>query len=272
MGSACEGEHMPTVEFKAGDLTIRAQVVEESINKSLHSGKDLFQFEVEFRADEDEQDDINAAQNAPGPVLLRGGEQPEEVPITIQQRMHSFTVGRREQIYKWTLTEMENLELESLQLGDIVLKPYKFEEEVQNGLIHIEARVEIDPSTREQLSVLPTYFPVVRMGISNEPLSMRFGQPLWSETSSENTKHRYVLVEERYDSEKHQGFLEPQFGNVRDSLVVTKAQLAKLLDVLGAKGLLTAEEATSVIEVEESALRTQHRLINRVDDIDEWLD
>lgn len=263
---------MPTVSFKAGELTIRAEVVQQSVNKSQHTGKDLFQFEVEFRSDESHQDAISAARNTPGAVLHRGGEQPEEVPITIQQSMHSFTVGRREQIYKWTLTETEELKLESLELGDVVLKPYKFEEEVQNGLLRIEARVEINPSTREKLSELAQYFPVVRRGISDEPLSMRFGQPLWSATSSENTKHRYVLVEERYDATAHQGFLEPQFGNIRDSLVIAKAQLAKLLEVLEAKGALSTEEITSILEVPESELHTQHRLINCVDDIDEWLD
>ncbi len=263
---------MPTVRFKAGTLEIRAEVVGDSPLQSQYTGKNLFQIEVEFRADEGRQDEINAARGASGAVLLRTGEPPVEVPITIAQNMHSFTVGRREQLYKWTLTEKEDLKLETLELGEVVLNPYKFEEEIQNGSLIINARVEVDALTQDALRTLPKYFPVIRRGISDEPRSMRFGQPLWSETESGNTKQRYVLVEESYDATPSQGFLEPQFGNVRDSLAVAKVQLEKLIQLLESKGLISSEEIASLTEVSDSEVRNENRLINRVDDIDEWLD
>jgi hypothetical protein len=60
--------------------------------------------------------------------------------------------------YVWTLTETEELKLQSLKIGPMTLEPYKYEEEFTGNALIITIRLEIDVATESALRDLPQYF------------------------------------------------------------------------------------------------------------------
>ena len=260
-----------SVSFKAGGFTIKAERLNRETVTSLHTGKDLFRIDAQFFASERQKDEVNAAREDKAAVLITTDDPPREIPITIQQKLYSYTDGRSQQTYTWTLIEKEEFSLTSIELAGVVLTPYKYEEEFGQQSLTINMRVETDDAARQKLRELPLYFPVIRRGISDEPRSMRFGQTLWSTDDAGKSKFRYVLVDESYDATGGHGFLEPQFSNVQDHLAIATERLAKLIDVLETKGLISKEDADKIIEVPDEAFWQRKREYARVDDLDDWL-
>ncbi len=102
---------------------------------------------------------------------------------------------------------------------------------------------------------------------------MRFGQILWSSVDDGRFKLYLTIVEQNYDEQKRNpGFLEPQFGTVMTSLAATSGQVAKLLEVLQTKGLLTEEERLGITEISDLEREKRTRQFDRVSDLDRWLD
>ena len=168
--------------------------------------------------------------------------------------------------------QTEKSNLDALQIGEEVVQPYVYTEELDGSALIITARVEIDSATNERLRKLEGYFPVIRKGIQDEPRSMRFGVNLWSE-DGEKRKVQITLVEEIYDKEKKErSILQPEFGNVSALLARTHLRMKYLMNTLKAKGILADEEISQILDVSDTDRREQNEEFYRVKDLDEWLE
>ncbi|MBS1799562.1 MAG: hypothetical protein JSS95_07015 [Acidobacteria bacterium] len=244
----------------------------QNSHTSRHTGKELFELEVQFTAHEAQSDSIREALSGKGCLLSADGDTSKDVTVLLFQKTHSYTDGRPIQSYIWTLTQEEELKVDDLQLADVTLQPYWFTERFDEDALIISARVEVDAATEQSLRNLPQYFPVIRKGISDEPRTMRFGQILWSSVEEEKFKLGITIVEKIYDEQKKTPALfQPQLRHISNTLAVAGARIAKLLDILQEKGVLTEEERVSIAEVPDAERRKRVGQFDRVDDLDAWL-
>jgi hypothetical protein len=179
---------MGNVRLKVGDHTVTAELLSQSANVSRHTGKELFQLEVQFKAHAAQRESIQDALSGKGILLSADGDASKDVTVLLYEKQYSYTEGKPMQNHIWTLTQEEELKLDSLQVADIDLQPYWSVERFDGDALIITARVEVDAATEQALRNLPQYFPVIRKGISDELRTMRFGQILWSSVDEEGFK------------------------------------------------------------------------------------
>ncbi len=169
------------------------------------------------------------------------------------------------------LIELETLVADRLCLGDLEVVPYAYEERFDDDRLVIETKVAVQQDQHDQLKVMLTAagrFQVIRRGISDEPIEMRFGLCYWSPAES-GFKHTLVLVDVR----------QPEVGNVwaqtfqwvsavRQQSVKTTAIVESLLDALVASGSMTSEETAAVRDDAQRRLVDIEFDLYRVRDID----
>lgn len=177
--------------------------------------------------------------------------------------------------YRFDLEEVEELEIESLILGDLELAPYFYEEEYiqERDALIITAKIKISEKEMQELDSLHEenlYFDVIRKGISDEKLKMRFGQGIWSEADG-TIKQELILIEEKYDehSSRMDSPHESTLSNMREILAQTKSQNDQLMKLLVAKELVSQDEIDTIQKESEKHLRTTMRDFYRVKDLDE---
>jgi hypothetical protein len=183
----------------------------------------------------------------------------------------SYTDGNAFYHHTIELIELETLVADRLCLGDLEVVPYAYAERFDDDRLVIETRVALPQDQHDQLKVMLTAagsFQVIRRGISDEPIEMRFGLCYWSPADS-GFKHTLVLVDVR----------KPEVGNgwaqtfqwviaVRQQSVKTAAIVDSLLDALVANRSMTPEEITAVRDDAQRRLADIEFDLFRVRDID----
>jgi hypothetical protein len=265
---------MGNVRFKIEDRITTAELLNQQASISPNTGKELFQLEVSFRAHENTRGFFTQAlQNGTAMLLAEDGDVAKSFTVGLYEKQHSYTMGDPIQRCTWLLSQVEELNLESLQIADLTVNPYKYREEFSQDSLICNFCFDIDAETYKNVRNLPLYFPVVRKGISDEPRTMRFGQVLWASEDEQKYRIRTTLVEESYDKSRiGHGFFEPMLTNMMEQLVVTTLRLTKLLDLLESKGLVSEEEKKNVFEVPDSERKDRRELFYQIRDFDKWLE
>jgi hypothetical protein len=253
---------------------ITAEVIDQQATTSRNTGKKLFQLEVRFTVHESQRDFCTTALRTGSATLLSpDGDSTKDMVVRLYEKQHSYSSDSHIQTCVWTLSEQENLTLDSLQIGGLNVTPYRYKGHFSYDALICAVCMKVEAEMYDALRELPTYFPVIRKGISDHPRSMRFGEILWSSEDEQMYKVKATLVEEIHDkSAKSHGLLEPMFTGVMDLLALTSARYKQLLDLLEAKGVLTEEERKKVWEVPEEELQYRQRQFYRLKDLDEWIE
>jgi hypothetical protein len=262
---------MGIIRFKVGDQFLVGNVLSQSTATSQHTGREITELEVQFKAHERGKKAVEDALAIGVGTVLAEGDSSSEFAVTLYQKQHSFTIGEPIQTYTWSLRQREKLMTESLKLGDMAVHPYRYMETISQDALVLTIRATVDATTLQTLRALPLYFPVVREGISDEPRSMRFGAVIWSSADEQEFKIQATIVEEKYDAKGNQhSFLEPMLGNLMKSVSSTNARFKTLVQILLSKGLITEEEKANIVEVSDEELRRRNYEFDRVVDVDEW--
>lgn len=173
-----------------------------------------------------------------------------------------------EECCKKTITD---LEIEGKHL-----ETYNISQEISNKAIVINAKAVVTKEQFEEINQLKCenekYFSVIRTGIDDVPLRMRFGRNLWSEKDG-IIKLSLVLVEEEYDKEKEpfHGFAEPELSIAIRKIKQLESINERLMNVLLNNKLITQEEKNEIekkLTIEE--LKKKHYLYDKVEDVDKW--
>lgn len=179
-----------------------------------------------------------------------------------------------ETVYNYSLTfeQVIKKEIKGLKIGNLEVSPYKINQEYDNAII-IDASIRLSQEDKNILCSIEDgerYFDVIRMGVSEEPLKMRFGTNIWSE-HEEYCKVNIVLVEKKYDDvDREKGLLQPQMQNIMSMLAYQRNLNKELIDLLVSKNIVDISEIETIRENAEDNIKDSHRLFYKVDDADKF--
>lgn len=177
-------------------------------------------------------------------------------------------------IYNYDLSfeQVIKKEIKALKIGGLEVIPYKINQEYDGGVI-INASIKLlkhDKKIFDDLEDGKRYFDVIRVGISEEPLKMRFGTNIWSE-HEEYCKVNIILVEKKYDDvDRGNGLFQPQIQNIMDMLAYQRNLNKELLDLLVNKNIVDISEIDIIRKNAEDNINDSHRLFHKVDDADKF--
>ncbi len=156
------------------------------------------------------------------------------------------------------------------------LEPYRYKEKIIMDNLQIAARVKINEDIWDNLIKIPErenqYFEVIRRGISDEPIEMRFGQFLYS-IHDEEIKSRLILVKKSETSDKSWGIFEPELSIIKSELLGNIMGLSELISILTDKGVISESGKDKINDVIKSPKYSN--IINTfslVPDLDDYLE
>jgi hypothetical protein len=212
----------------------RRQLSAEELDASVspHTGRALRRVRLDFtvRGSKMNQrviDELNGA--ARGNGGLRDSEGNSWVVVT---HSHQYTAGDVNEMYRHDveIRQCEELSADRLDFGGLSLAVDKYEEDASDGGITVQAIVRTALNEARELEDFlladrdEVYFPVVRVGVSDEPIRMRLGKCLWERSDSE-IRHLLTFVSEEGDSEDQQRgllLLEPERSRLIEQSVTAK--------------------------------------------------
>lgn len=176
--------------------------------------------------------------------------------------------------YNLSFKQVDKLELEALIFSGLTLYPYYYEESYDDGVI-IEAKVKVTKEELETINSLQdnhdNYFEVLRQGINDKILSMRFGKTIWSEHES-FYKINLILVEKSYDDIDNQraDLFQPELYNMKDKVANLSAFSDELVRLLISKEILSKEDVDVIKGNINNRFNDEYRKLYKVTDIDEY--
>lgn len=193
----------------------------------------------------------------------------------ISNTSYSYSNNSDARKYTLELSEVENIKIDKLLIEGIELTPYEYEETLSEGAIIINAKVNVTKDIANRIEGLykieEKYFNVIRKGISENPIKMRFGKNIWSEYEDEVIKYRLIIVDKKYDTEENdigRPFNYPELQNIQDMTLYHKSYNELLADLFVEKGLLSKEEIEKLKEKADIEKNKYVRYIYKVKDVD----
>lgn len=252
---------------------------------SAHTGRQLRRVAVEFRVPSERQDELDAelkAATGKDGNPLRG----TDVNWSVSNTRYSYTVGAQSDVrtYSLELQEAEDLRASAVEIGGLTLIPSAYHEWIDDEGEHLvltfvtETAEEQDQRLEELVLARDdeAYFDVIRRGVSDTAVRMRFGRCLWQEIAPGTKRHNLSLVadEGRQRSGSHPFALlnEPQLTRTTEATTANARALAVLLDELQAQGVLSEEVADKVraAAVPHEITAQESRQFSRTYDLDQY--
>src|ERR1035438_584415 len=226
------------VPFRGNSVEIVADISDHTV--SPHSGRELRHAESAVNVGDEASSEFREALAA-SPATDADGDR-----WSAQIRRESFSNGGpHELVIDWA--ESEELQADLVTLEGLELTPSSYEENLdEDGVLAIELQATLSPEETDRVRHLQIdstqdqqrYWPVARVGISDEPRSMRLGRVLWSKRADGNIEHKITLVDEAHDRDPSAStpFLmmagEPQLGRTMTGLADLAGQFEALLVLL----------------------------------------
>lgn len=268
------------MKFVYADLELPATAIESQPIVSKHTGKELRKLEVHIRIQGEATEEAvdNAMQDINGKLATVQNDDGSDLgKWVVNQRSYSYESGVPVYNHVLDLVEWENLSPEVIRIGDsIELAPYYYEELIDQEAIVITARFRISCDQQDEVFKIgekSRYFPVVRVGVAEETLSMRIGKCIWSYDEDGGVKQELILVQDVYDDPGHRPFLglfEPELIRIEDYLIKQSNVLAELVKLLHDNGVLGDERTNDLCSRCDEFGGLRLRDFWRVDDLDEW--
>lgn len=198
----------------------------------------------------------------------------KEYKVTSNSYSYQGNNPNEDTIYNYNLhfEEVVNVQVEALQISGLSIKPYKYSHEYDNGII-VTVSVNLTKDDYDKFKKIQDgdrYFSVVRQGISEKVISMRFGRVIWSE-HEDFIKVNLVLVEECYDTNAtNKGLLEPEKSNIMSMLAFQKNLNNELIKILIDKEVVSQSEIDFIKDKAKNDLKETQKLYYKVEDVDEF--
>lgn len=269
------------MEIRFGDWTFEINKVDKSeVSYSRLTLEQLHLFEVKLNVENDEVNKFERLfeEYKAGEVLISD----EKFSLTNCKFNAKIKYSSTSSIHDYksygiSLEECCSKSIAGIEFEGQRFEAYEISQEISKNAVVINAKVIITPEQFKMINQLrygsdEKYFPVIRLGISDTPLQMRFGRNLWSEKDG-MIKMALVLVEEEYDKneDRFHGMAEPELSIAIKQIKQLKAVNSRLLNMLKANNLITQEQKSSIEqELTMEELKQEHYLFDRVSDVDEW--
>ncbi|MGW5803807.1 hypothetical protein ACWFQ7_29515 [Streptomyces bacillaris] len=222
---------------------------------SPHTGRQLRRVKLELSVPSDLQDGLEnelKAAAAPAGQPLQG----EGTSWLVGNHSFSYTDNARPRVYthRVELQEVEELEASAVEVAGLTLVPVKYNEDFIEGTLLVTLITEVSGEEGERLEELlvtagDNYVDVVRRGVSETSLRMRFGRCLWQQGVGDTRLHNLALVADEDQPDLPLGYAginQPQFSRALEKTVATSKALDLLVEQLHSQGILTEEVAASI--------------------------
>lgn len=265
--------------IKIGDLSIdQISILEERevFSKLTNEKLKYYMVKVEVSSDISEcfESFYGILQNGEVVVIDPSGERVFRSMI----KFKSFAMIGEPKQYTLEMVECEHLMISTVNIDGVIVEPYDVKHELSDDAVIINMKAEVSPDIFERINALnfregQDYFDVIRTGIDDEPLKMRFGHNVWSR-KNDVIKMGIVLVEDVYDEGTdmaNSGFGEPELSMAIKYIKSLKAMNERLLNILEQKEIISEAQRLEIqtpLTLDER-LQT-HYLFREVRDLDEW--
>lgn len=268
------------MEIRFGDWNFEVESIEEhKVAYSRLTSEQLHSFEAKLYVDNERKkafEDIFDEYKA-GEVYISDKElNLDNCRFNAKEERHYLNNSMDYTIFLISFDECSTKSVTEIVFEGLRLEPYKILQEISQNAIIIDAKVVVTKEQFEKIRQLKYgdtyYFSVIRVGIDETPLVMRFGRNLWSK-ENDNIKMSLVFVEKEYDQtqENYHGFAEPQLSNAINQIKQLRAMNKRLMKVLVANNIFTEEQKNEIEEeLTINELRQEHYIYDQVSDIDEW--
>lgn len=264
-------EPTQTIELELGEHRVPVQIARTATVRSPHTGQPLIE--------------IHGVASTPDPAIHEQISQLlREVdgrPVRSRERWpggvarwrvswNSYAESGGEHAYSLILREDEDLSLRALVVDGVELHPYEYREKFSEDELTLWAKLagsRAEVLRLRRLLRTRDPFPVVRLGIHDQPRMMRFGVAEWSEHQGQ-IRYRLVLVDRDADLAEHPELTRIEEANTRSATAFYNNFVERLAELLERRGILPAAE----IEAARAAARdelwpTRHEFW-RVPDVD----
>jgi hypothetical protein len=266
------GDEMHVIDLGTGRIAV--EITHEDEFSSEHSGKSLRMLRGTFDGDQADHDLLQDAISSQGFEGLKVTSPRGDVDsYLISIPSHRLYGGHS--TYTVELKEAENLQPEALVIDGEEFHPTRYKEEVHQGELIVHAVVT---ATRERHDALRDhvdkrdFFPVIRRGIRDTPVNLRFGLCAWSEHEG-TFKHRLIMLDGKFDEGRRgRHITDAQRANRHTMVAYDSAYLIELTQLLVDKNLINAEDVQGLKDRAKSATQGRIDMWLRVRDVDdlEW--
>jgi hypothetical protein len=177
------------VKFRAGELEFNASVVDSSQTRSPQTGNPLQLLTIQFRAQKagvHEAAVTEALQRQSGGLFSLTETDEAENEWRVRESNWTYVGSEPWGVnhHVWRIEQVERFACSLLRLGSLELEPYDYVESVSDlGVVRLAARATVSDAQVEEVSRLRGTLEVTRVGISDEPRSMRLSGYVWGEGS-----------------------------------------------------------------------------------------
>jgi hypothetical protein len=239
---------------------------------SPHTGRALRRARISFRVAEHRSDEVATAFAKTDDVPLRGAD---GSLWSVASSSYSYIEGKQVRRHEAELREVEELNVDRLELLGLSLTPTRYKEE-NRGYLVITARIDrlgpeedaaLEREIRKKRDGDDVYFDVLRVGISDTPLRMRFGRCLWQK-AGEGRAHLVRLVSEERDDRQPFLLSGPEQTNLERKAATAEETIEALLEELQSAGVLSDTSYTKIRRQAEGAWEKRMRDFDRAHDLD----
>jgi hypothetical protein len=171
--------------------------------------------------------------------------------------------------------EVETLQVSRLEFRGLVLIPERYKEEIADGLM-VSAIIVPRPEESDRLEALmaesadsaePLYFDVMRVGLCDSPIRMRFGRCLYEEVKEGQRRHLLRLVAEEGDTDLGPGLSmlhQPEFNRTIELAIANRKAVGVLVEELRDAGVLNSAAVQRIMAALVSDGDVTNRMLDRV--------
>ena len=192
------------IQLPLGGNTATLPATGVGSSRSPHSGRELRELVTEVTISSEAAANVKEAFCAGEPVTDTDGAQ---WMATLENESWSgLDDGPHRLTIRWR--EHETVQADAVEISDLVLIPTSYEERFDDDRLVISLRAQLTPAETDRLRDLfatggrtyksQEYHPVVRRGVSDQTIPMRFGRMLWQQHAS-GTEHEITLVAQEGD-------------------------------------------------------------------------
>ncbi|MCL3998096.1 hypothetical protein [Streptomyces lavenduligriseus] len=222
---------------------------------SPHTGQQLRRVKLELQVPGDLQDDLENE--------LKGAAAPAGQPLAgegttwlVTSHSYSYTDAAQPLVYthRLELQEVEELRATAVEVAGLTLVPIQYKEDVDEETLLVTLVIDVSGEEGERLEELivtqeDQYVDVIRRGVSETPVRMRFGRCLWQQGEGDTRRHNLTLVADEGQPDRPLGFAainQPQLGRTIEKTVANAKALDLLVEQLRSQGVLTEEAAATI--------------------------